>query len=227
MNQNQNENVKKRFNVDSPSFTPLQPNTNGTVTPSARGAAISPKAANAAIFTPKSQRSSESAYQSMTAGSNELNPAATSTPGAHGKEATLDWHSQDFQEFVPQNFEGQLVRLIFSFLSYRQQQPLWRFGTLSLPVLTPTTMVRLAHCSIGRLYHNFHIWAYLRSFQCLDYCRYPPDVNHQSLCSRPNWVVRGIILSECECLSDFALVPSLLAGGPTTHEPVGLPADRT
>jgi PAB-dependent poly(A)-specific ribonuclease subunit 3 len=56
---NQNENMKKRFNVDSPSFTPLQATTNGSLTPSSRGAAISPKAANAAIFTPKSQRSSE------------------------------------------------------------------------------------------------------------------------------------------------------------------------
>lgn len=55
----QNENAKKRFNVDSPSFTPLQASTNGSLTPSSRGAAISPKAANAAVFTPKSQRSSE------------------------------------------------------------------------------------------------------------------------------------------------------------------------
>jgi len=54
------ENTKKRFNVDSPSFTPLQAATNGALTPSARGAAISPKAANAAVFTPKSQRSGES-----------------------------------------------------------------------------------------------------------------------------------------------------------------------
>ena len=53
----QNENKMKRFNVDSPSFTPLQTSTNGTLTPSSRSAAISPKAANAAIFTPKSQRS--------------------------------------------------------------------------------------------------------------------------------------------------------------------------
>jgi PAB-dependent poly(A)-specific ribonuclease subunit 3 len=56
----QNENTKKRFNVDSPSFTPLTTAPNGSVTPSARNAAISPKAANAAVFTPKSQRSSES-----------------------------------------------------------------------------------------------------------------------------------------------------------------------
>ncbi|KAF2271612.1 PAB-dependent poly(A)-specific ribonuclease subunit PAN3 [Westerdykella ornata] len=88
---NQNENTKKRFNVDSPSFTPLQPSTNGSLTPSARGSAISPKAANAAVFTPKSQRSN------------------TSTPSIHNKEITHDWHAQDFQEFVPQNFDSQLV----------------------------------------------------------------------------------------------------------------------
>ncbi|KAF2749573.1 hypothetical protein M011DRAFT_457016 [Sporormia fimetaria CBS 119925] len=88
---NSNENVKKRFNVDSPSFTPLKPSTNGALTPTARGTAISPKAANAAIFTPKSQRS------------------ASSTPSQHTKEPKLDWHSQEFHDFVPQGFEGQMV----------------------------------------------------------------------------------------------------------------------
>ncbi|KAF2799597.1 PAB-dependent poly(A)-specific ribonuclease subunit PAN3 [Melanomma pulvis-pyrius CBS 109.77] len=87
----QNENMKKRFNVDSPSFTPLQASTNGALTPSARSAAISPKAANAAIFTPKSQRS------------------AVSTPSLHTKEPATEWHPQEFQEFVPQTFEGQMV----------------------------------------------------------------------------------------------------------------------
>ncbi|KAH7401250.1 PABP-dependent poly(A) nuclease 3 [Pyrenochaeta sp. MPI-SDFR-AT-0127] len=87
----QNENAKKRFNVDSPSFTPLQASTNGSVTPSSRGAAISPKAANAAVFTPKSQRST------------------VSTPQLHNKEPAIDWHAQDFQEFVPQTFESQMV----------------------------------------------------------------------------------------------------------------------
>lgn len=87
---NQGENAKKRFNVDSPSFTPLQTATNGSVTPSARSAAISPKAANAAVFTPKSQRS------------------AVSTPHMHTKEPAIEWHAQDFQEFVPQSFEGQM-----------------------------------------------------------------------------------------------------------------------
>ncbi|KAF2259909.1 hypothetical protein CC78DRAFT_536747 [Lojkania enalia] len=88
---NQNENAKKRFNVDSPSFTPLQASTNGSLTPSSRSAAISPKAANAAVFTPKSQRST------------------TSTPSLHTKEPALDWHQQDYQEFVPQTFDSQMV----------------------------------------------------------------------------------------------------------------------
>jgi PAB-dependent poly(A)-specific ribonuclease subunit 3 len=41
-----------RFNVDSPSFTPLQPHTNGL-----RASAISPRSANAAPFTPQSNNS--------------------------------------------------------------------------------------------------------------------------------------------------------------------------
>ncbi|KAH4014028.1 PAN2-PAN3 deadenylation complex subunit PAN3 [Parastagonospora nodorum] len=88
---NQNENAKKRFNVDSPSFTPLTTTPNGSVTASARNAAISPKAANAAVFTPKSQRS------------------AVSTPNLHNKEPALDWHAPDFQEFVPETFGGPMV----------------------------------------------------------------------------------------------------------------------
>ncbi|RYO17752.1 PAB-dependent poly(A)-specific ribonuclease subunit [Alternaria tenuissima] len=94
----QNENAKKRFNVDSPSFTPLQASTNGSVTPSSRSATISPKAANAAVFTPKSQRST------------------VTTPHMHAKEPAIDWHSQDFQEFVPQSFEGQ--QMVESNLGY-------------------------------------------------------------------------------------------------------------
>ncbi|KAF2816107.1 PAB-dependent poly(A)-specific ribonuclease subunit PAN3 [Mytilinidion resinicola] len=86
----QNENIKKRFNADSPAFTPLQPTTNGATTPAARSAAISPKAAGAAIFTPKAQRSNNS------------------TP-LHVKEPTVEWLPQEFPEFVPQNFEAQLA----------------------------------------------------------------------------------------------------------------------
>ncbi|KAF2740750.1 PAB-dependent poly(A)-specific ribonuclease subunit PAN3 [Polyplosphaeria fusca] len=86
-----NENMKKRFNVDSPSFTPLQASTNGSLTPSSRSAAISPKAANAAVFTPKSQRST------------------ASTPSLQAKEPALEWHQQEYQDFVPQSYDNQMV----------------------------------------------------------------------------------------------------------------------
>jgi PAB-dependent poly(A)-specific ribonuclease subunit 3 len=33
--------------------------------------------------------------------------SAVTTPHMHAKEPAIDWHSQDFQEFVPQSFEGQ------------------------------------------------------------------------------------------------------------------------
>ncbi|KAK7525836.1 PAB-dependent poly(A)-specific ribonuclease subunit PAN3 [Phyllosticta citriasiana] len=84
----QSENVKKRFNVDSPSFTPLQPASNGAAS-SPRATTISPKAANAAVFTPKS------------------NVNSTITPPVHTKEPAPEWHGHDFQEFVPQGFDVQ------------------------------------------------------------------------------------------------------------------------
>lgn len=36
--------------------------------------------------------------------------SAVSTPHLHTKEPAIEWHAQDFQEFVPQSFEGQMVR---------------------------------------------------------------------------------------------------------------------
>lgn len=100
----QNENIKKRFNADTPSFSPsfatLQPVTNGSLTPTPRSAAISPKAANAAIFTPKSQRSN------------------TTTPSLHVKEPVTEWAPQEFPEFVPQSFDAQLVDPSVSTLNY-------------------------------------------------------------------------------------------------------------
>jgi PAB-dependent poly(A)-specific ribonuclease subunit 3 len=114
----QNENAKKRFNVDSPAFTPLQATTNGAVTPSSRSAAISPKAANAAVFTPQKQRSSESSASTTRTFLYMLISSAATTPHMHTKEPAIDWHSQDFQEFVPQSFEGQqMVRGDISYSS--------------------------------------------------------------------------------------------------------------
>jgi hypothetical protein len=33
--------------------------------------------------------------------------SVVTTPHMHAKEPATDWHSQDFQEFVPQSFENQ------------------------------------------------------------------------------------------------------------------------
>jgi hypothetical protein len=43
--------------------------------------------------------------------------SAVTTPRVHAKEPAIDWHSQDFQEFVPQSFDGQqMVRGAFIIL---------------------------------------------------------------------------------------------------------------
>lgn len=35
--------------------------------------------------------------------------SAVSTPSLHTKEPSTEWQGQDFQEFVPQTFDGQMV----------------------------------------------------------------------------------------------------------------------
>lgn len=70
-----------RLNVDSPSFTPLQPQTNGL-----RPSAISPRSANAAPFTPKSNNS----------------PLVSQ---ARPKATAAEWTPQEITEFVPQAFD--------------------------------------------------------------------------------------------------------------------------
>ncbi|KAJ5774782.1 hypothetical protein N7457_009678 [Penicillium paradoxum] len=78
---------KKRFNVDSPSFTPSLLSGNGVSAPK-KSTAISPKAASAAPFQPRTTSSRSNA----------------STPT--GRSETLpDWAVADVQEFVPQGFE--------------------------------------------------------------------------------------------------------------------------
>ncbi|KAJ5834095.1 hypothetical protein N7447_000121 [Penicillium robsamsonii] len=85
LNANQSDS-KKRFNVDSPSFTPSLLSGNGVSAPK-KSTAISPKAASAAPFQPRT-----------TSRSN------TSTPTTRS-EAVQDWAVADVQEFVPQGFE--------------------------------------------------------------------------------------------------------------------------
>ncbi|KAF2104553.1 PAB-dependent poly(A)-specific ribonuclease subunit pan3 [Rhizodiscina lignyota] len=90
-NNNNNDSLRKRLNVDSPSFTPLQPSANGLNSGSSSrigSAAISPKAASAAIFTPKSTKTAN------------FTPAPA-PPVPQVREPSAEWGSHDFQEFIP------------------------------------------------------------------------------------------------------------------------------
>ncbi|KAJ5682615.1 PAB-dependent poly(A)-specific ribonuclease subunit 3 [Penicillium macrosclerotiorum] len=87
---NQAESNKKRFNVDSPSFTPSLLSGNGASAPK-KSTTISPKAASAAPFQPRTAAASRS---------------NTSTPTARQEAGTPDWTVAEVQEFVPQGFEG-------------------------------------------------------------------------------------------------------------------------
>ncbi|KAJ5126910.1 PAB-dependent poly(A)-specific ribonuclease subunit 3 [Penicillium atrosanguineum] len=83
---NQSDSNKKRFNVDSPSFTPSLLSGNGTGPKKSNP--ISPKAANAAPFQPR--------------------PATSRTsidPSSENQEPP-DWTLAEVQEFVPGGFEG-------------------------------------------------------------------------------------------------------------------------
>ncbi|KAN0079510.1 hypothetical protein V8E54_004724 [Elaphomyces granulatus] len=93
MGSSSNSSSKKGLNVDSPSFTPSLLSTNDTS--SKKTTTISPKAASAAPFLPKS----------VTSRSN------TSTPSIRQETATPDWSVSDIQDFVPQSFDtSQVVR---------------------------------------------------------------------------------------------------------------------
>jgi len=85
------ENAKRFLSVESPSFTPLTTVTN--ITPGSRSAGISPKAAAAAVFTPKSTASSVS----TSGGAVQLVQPKPS------QQQAGEWPS-DIREFVPQQF---------------------------------------------------------------------------------------------------------------------------
>ncbi|KAL2863761.1 PAN-complex poly(A)-binding subunit PAN3 [Aspergillus lucknowensis] len=89
-----NQSDKKRFNVDSPSFTPsLLPSNGSSPTSSSsslkKASTISPKAANAAPFQPRTVSSRSNA----------------STPGPRQETMAPEWSVAEVQEFVPQGFE--------------------------------------------------------------------------------------------------------------------------
>ncbi|KAL4750733.1 PAB-dependent poly(A)-specific ribonuclease subunit pan3 [Aspergillus terricola var. indicus] len=85
---------KKRFNVDSPSFTPsLLPSNGSSPTSSSsslkKSSTISPKAANAAPFQPRTAASRSN----------------TSTPGVRQDAIAPEWSVAEAQEFIPQGFD--------------------------------------------------------------------------------------------------------------------------
>ncbi|KAL4787429.1 hypothetical protein BJX76DRAFT_318590 [Aspergillus varians] len=85
---------KKRFNVDSPSFTPsLLPSNGSSPTSSSsslkKASTISPKAANAAPFQPRTASSRSNA----------------STPGPRQETMAPEWSVAEAQEFIPQGFD--------------------------------------------------------------------------------------------------------------------------
>ncbi|KAJ9300554.1 hypothetical protein DTO271G3_1718 [Paecilomyces variotii] len=83
---------KKRLNVDSPSFTPSLLAANGTST-TKKTTTISPKAANAAPFLPKSVASRSN----------------TNSPSIRQDAATPDWSVAEIQDFVPHGFDATQV----------------------------------------------------------------------------------------------------------------------
>jgi PAB-dependent poly(A)-specific ribonuclease subunit 3 len=89
-----------RFNVESPSFTPLQPQPNGLQ--QGRSSALSPRSANAAPFTPKSSKPSWSPPFVRAQKANFLGPLANH---ARPKPTAPEWTPQEFTEFVPKSFD--------------------------------------------------------------------------------------------------------------------------
>ncbi|KAL8733118.1 MAG: hypothetical protein Q9166_002310 [cf. Caloplaca sp. 2 TL-2023] len=87
----QAESVKKRFNVDSPSFTPASLAINGNQAKS-KVTGISPKFANAAPFKPKGAATSTA-------------PSSTSLAKGYNPNAP-EWTAPDAQEFLPSSFNS-------------------------------------------------------------------------------------------------------------------------
>ncbi|CAI7660562.1 unnamed protein product [Penicillium manginii] len=94
---------KKRFNVDSPSFTPSILSGNGVSGPK-KSNPISPKAANAAPFQPRTAASRMASP--VPAPKTPLTGKGSNTSTPRQEVGTPDWSMAEVQEFVPQGFEG-------------------------------------------------------------------------------------------------------------------------
>jgi PAB-dependent poly(A)-specific ribonuclease subunit 3 len=89
-----------RLNVESPSFTPLQPQPNG-YQQQGRSSALSPRSASAAPFTPKLSKPSWS-HLIVCPRADYLGPLSNAVPP---KPTAPEWTPQEFPEFVPKSFD--------------------------------------------------------------------------------------------------------------------------
>ena len=109
-------NMRTRMNADSPSFTPGQTTPNGGQ--SSRSNTISPKAASAAIFTPKTNKSSKNSLWKITVTRNlaaklVVGPLAQALQTREPQEfKPQEFKPQEFksQEFKPQEFKSQELK---------------------------------------------------------------------------------------------------------------------
>ena len=115
--------MRTRMNADSPSFTPAQTTQNGGQ--NTRSTTISPKAANAAVFTPKTNKSSKKSLWKLVVMRNfaanfRIGPLAQTLQTREPQEfkpqefkneelKTQELKAQDFnaEEFKPQEFKPQ------------------------------------------------------------------------------------------------------------------------
>jgi hypothetical protein len=121
--------VKQRLNVDSPSFTPLTAAVNGSS--GSRSTTISPKAASAAPFTPKSQKKRKLPYEMIARIALLriwprflLTATTIAELMTHQPEATIaPYQSKDIQEFVPQSVTPSIPQAIPQAQEYAEFVP--------------------------------------------------------------------------------------------------------
>lgn len=99
--------VKKRLNVDSPTFTPSSLRSNG-LSKGISNRTISPKAANAAPFTPKKLNPGMffSHCHISTSSLVLKRPSGSATSFVLQGSASPRWGPSEIPEFVPQSFEN-------------------------------------------------------------------------------------------------------------------------
>lgn len=121
-----------------------------------------------------------------------------STPSLHTKEPSTEWQAQDFQEFVPQTFDGQMVRSTYDLvcrLCHRLTSP----GRCSVVVRSVQRI----------LFHNRRL-----------------STDYQSIRTGSVRARRCLVLPEREHLPGLAGIPSLLARRATADRTARIPAHR-